>query len=95
MISLSTKRQPTNFRLYNEQIENGLRKIAWPSVFCFLFETGAQINIYVNAGVSIYIYIQKNSICFLQMENSKLSLVSCKWKWKTKVFSWSANDNGD
>jgi hypothetical protein len=73
-------------------MENGLRKIAWASVFRFLFETGAQINIYVYAGVSIYIFIRKISICLLQTENGKLSLVSCKWKWKTKVFSWSAND---
>jgi hypothetical protein len=31
----------TNFRLHNEQTGNGLGKIAWASVFRFLFETAA------------------------------------------------------
>jgi hypothetical protein len=35
--SSSTNGQRTNFRLHNEQLVNGLRKIAWASVFCLIF----------------------------------------------------------
>jgi hypothetical protein len=35
--SSSTNGQTTNFRLHNEQSVNGLRKIAWASVFCLIF----------------------------------------------------------
>jgi hypothetical protein len=34
-VSSSTSGQTTNFRLHNEQTVNGLRKIAWASVFFF------------------------------------------------------------
>jgi hypothetical protein len=34
-----------NFRLHDEQMVNGLRKIAWTSVFRFPFETTAFIQI--------------------------------------------------
>jgi hypothetical protein len=36
---LRQQRTTTNFRLHDEQSENGLRKIAWASVFCFVSET--------------------------------------------------------
>ncbi len=34
------------------------------------------------------------SVCLLQMENGngQLPFVSCKRKWKTEVYPWSASD---
>jgi hypothetical protein len=44
LFSSSTKGQTTNFRLYDEQAVNGLRKIAWASVFhCYKRKTEAAI----------------------------------------------------
>jgi hypothetical protein len=42
-VSSSTNGRMANFRLHEEQSVNGLRKIAWASVFRFSFETAAYI----------------------------------------------------
>ncbi len=48
--------QTDNFRLYNEQTVNGLRKNAWASVFR-LKRQYIYIYIWLCIGISVYIYI--------------------------------------
>jgi hypothetical protein len=55
----------TNFRLHDEQTVNGLRKIAWASVFLLKRQ-----HIYIDVYIEIYIYI---SIC-LSLSISSLYL---------------------
>jgi hypothetical protein len=47
----------TNFRLHDEQMINGLRKIAWASIFHFTFETAVYIYRYMYTYIDIYILI--------------------------------------
>ncbi len=69
--------QTDNFRLHYQQTVNGLGKIAWASVFRFLFNVYIFyisihicicISLYIYAFVSIYIcmYIRKTEVCFPQ-----------------------------
>jgi hypothetical protein len=69
----ANKRTNDKLPLHEEQTVNGLRKMAWASVFCFLFET-ADIDIYRDINyryryryIFIYIYIYAASSIYIRV----------------------------
>ncbi len=64
-VSTSTNGQMTNFFLLDEQTVNGLRKIFWASLFCFLFEMATYTYITV---IYTYIYLVPFSVCSKQLK---------------------------